>query len=59
MRQRYRDALLEYLVMSQLEDEYRGRGDLLDLRRSIGTYKLAARTRIFEELGFNESGTYA
>lgn len=50
MKQTYRDALLEYLALTQLQDELRGEPDY-DLRNAVSAAKIEARDAIAKELG--------
>lgn len=56
MKQKYRDALIEFIAMDKLLEEYRGRqdGDMLPLRSEIHNRKLMAEHTIATELGFKD-----
>ena len=46
MTQGYRDALLEYLALSHLMDELRGRTDRYEVRTEAGNRQLAAQEKL-------------
>lgn len=54
MKQKYRDALIEYTAMDRLIEEYRGCGDLIEFRSEIHNRKLRAQMIIATELGFKD-----
>lgn len=46
MTQAYRDALLEYLALSHLEDELRGNPTIYGIRHQVSSRKNLAREKI-------------
>ncbi len=46
MTQGYRDALLEYLALSTLEDELRGNQTIYEIRHQVSGRKNLAREKI-------------